>query len=100
MENQKKKISELKVNEGAIVSGTILEVFEIREIAKKTGERISLQEVLLDDGESSIMLTLWDKDVNTLKENDNIEVNGYVTEYNGTLKMSKGKYGNIKKVQT
>ena len=94
MENQK-RIKDLKENENVVIEGTVLEIFEPKQIVKKSGELISLQEVLVDDKETSITLKLWDKQVGTIKENQKIKVNGYVSKFRDALSISTGKYGKI-----
>lgn len=97
--NEIKRIEALQDRENATIEGVILEVFEPKEITRKTGEALRLQEVLVDDGYNSIILTLWADDINSLKQNERVRiVNGYVTEYKGNKKISKGKYGKIEKL--
>jgi ssDNA-binding replication factor A large subunit len=95
MTNEKKKIAELKAGDNAIVEGDVLEVFEVKEMVKKDGQRIILQEVLIDDKSAGITLKLWDKQVNTLKEKDRVRVVGYVSSFRDVLGISTGKFGKI-----
>ena len=95
MTNEKKKIAELKEGDNAIVEGDVLEVFEVKEIVKKDGNRITLQEVLIDDKSAGITLKLWDKQVNTIKEKDKVRVEGYVSSFKDVLGISTGKFGKI-----
>jgi hypothetical protein len=95
MTNEKKKIAELKAGDNAIVEGNVLEVFEVKEIVKKDGNRITLQEVIIDDKSAGITLKLWDKQVNTLKENDKVRIEGYVSSFKDVLGISTGKFGKI-----
>ncbi len=93
------KIENMENGNGYKIEVEVAEVMEAREIIKKTGEKIQMQEVLLEDDTGSILFTLWGKDINTLKENEKYLIDGFVKEYNGNMKMSKGKYGSIKKVE-
>lgn len=93
--NETKRIADVKDRENVTIEGTILEVYEVKEIVKKSGERVSLQETMVDDGDTAITLTLWGEDINSLKENDRVKIQGWVIEYNGNKKISKGKYGKI-----
>lgn len=97
--NEIKRIVDVKERENVTIEGNILETYEVKDIVKKSGERVSLQEVMVDDGEACIILTLWGEDVNSLKENDSVRVQGYVTEYNGKKRIGKGKYGKIEKLE-
>ena len=93
------KISEVRVNEKANIEGRVLEVFDEKVIVKKSGEQTSVKEFLIDDGNASILLALWGDDISTanLGVDDEVIVDGYVTEYKGVKKISKGKYGRITK---
>jgi ssDNA-binding replication factor A large subunit len=97
-ENETKRIADVKDRENVTIEGTILEVYEVKDIVKKSGERISLQEVMIDDGDASMTLTLWGEDANSLKENDKVKVRGFVTEYHNKKQISKGKFGKIEKL--
>ena len=90
-----KKIKDLKEGENVVIEGIAIEVFEPKEIVKKSGERLDLQEVLVDDNESSILLKLWGNHVGTIKENQKLKVHGYVSNFKDTLSISTGKYGKI-----
>ena len=93
------KIKDMRENENVVIEGTVLEIFEPKQIVKKSGELISLQEVLVDDKEASITLKLWDKQVGTIKENQKIKIHGYVSGFRGALSISTGKYGKIEIIQ-
>ncbi len=99
MEKQTKKIADLREGDNAIVEADVLEVFEVKDIVKKDGSRISMQEVLIDDGSAGINLKLWGDKVNTLKPNQKIKVSGYVSSFKGAFGISTGKYGKIEVIR-
>ena len=99
MEKQTKKIADLREGDNAIVEADVLEVFDVKDIVKKDGSRISMQEVLIDDGSAGINLKLWGDKVNTLKPNQKIKVNGYVSSFKGAFGISTGKYGKIEVIR-
>lgn len=99
MEKQTKKIADLREGDNAIVEADVLEVFDVKDIVKKDGSRISMQEVLIDDGSAGITLNLWGNAVNSLKPNNKIKVEGYVSSFKENLKISTGKYGKIEVIQ-
>ena len=52
--------------------------------------------VFLRDETDVLRLTLWQGDINKIKNGDRIEVkNGYTTTYNGDIYLSAGFYGSI-----
>ena len=99
MEKQTKKIADLKEGENVVVEADVVEVFDVKDIVKKDGSRISMQEVLIDDGTAGINLKLWGDKVNTLKLNSKIKVEGYVSSFKATLGISTGKYGKIEVIK-
>jgi ssDNA-binding replication factor A large subunit len=100
MEKQTKKIADLREGDNVIVEADVLEVFDVKEIVKKDGSRISMQEVLIDDGSAGINLKLWGDKVNTLNPKQKLRVEGYVSEFKGSLGITTGKYGKIEILPT
>lgn len=94
-----KKIYDLKSGENVIIEeADVLEVFDVKKIAKKDGTRVSMQEVLIDDKSGGIILKLWGDKVNTLKVNDKVRVEGYVSDFKGQLSISVA-YGKIEMIK-
>jgi hypothetical protein len=98
-EKQIKMIADLKEGDNAIVEADVLEVFDVKEIVKKDGSRISMQEVLIDDGSAGINLKLWGDKVNTIKPNSKIRAEGYVSSFKDVLGISTGKYGKVEVIK-
>ena len=94
-----KKIVELKEGENATVEAEVLEVYDAKEIVKKDGSRISMQEILIDDGSGGIILKLWGDKVNMLKTTDKVKVAGYVSSFKDKLELTLGKYGKIEVIK-
>lgn len=55
-------------------------------------------EALVGDETGSVLLTLWDDQINMFKADDVVEVKkGYTTIYRGSLRLNVGKSGQIEK---
>jgi replication factor A1 len=93
------KISELKSGQGNInVEGVIAELGEKKTFVK-FGRELVLTHAILQDDSGSIKLTLWNNDASRFKEKDRIRIkNGYVSEFQGELQLTSGKFGTIEKV--
>ena len=70
---------------------------EIREVvSKKTGDTLRVTEVLIGDETGSILLTLWNDDIDKAETDHNYEItNSYTTVFKGSLRLNLGKYGSI-----
>lgn len=92
------KISELKAKQGSVeVEGKILEVSPAREF-QKFGRPGKVANAILEDDSGKITLSLWNEDVDKVKEGDVIRIkNGYVNEWQGDLQLTAGRYGSIEK---
>jgi ssDNA-binding replication factor A large subunit len=92
-------ISSLKSGQGNVnVEGTIKELGEQRTF-NKYGRELKLCNGILEDETGNIKLTLWNDDATRFKEGDKIKVlNGYVSEFQGELQLTSGKFGRIEKV--
>ena len=88
-----------------------MKIVELQDGTKKvevTGQIIELGQTVdgagwtradatLKDDTGSIKLVLWDKDTLEVSKGDVISIeNGYVKAYQGTLQLSRGKYGTLK----
>jgi len=92
------KINELKAKQGSVeVEGKILEVSPAREF-QKFGKPGKVANAILEDDTGKIVLSLWNEDVDKVKEGDVIIIkNGYVNEWQGELQLTAGRYGSIEK---
>ena len=90
------KISELKSGQGKV--DVVVEVKSKGEVKviNKYGKNLKLCNVMVSDDSGEISLTLWNDDVEKIKEGDKVKVtNGYVSEFNGKLQLTSGKFGKI-----
>ncbi|MBR9704254.1 hypothetical protein GOV12_02490 [Candidatus Pacearchaeota archaeon] len=93
------KICDLKSGQGSVnVEGSIKELGEIKVI-NKYGKDLKLCNAILEDSSGPIKLTLWNDDAERFKEGDKVKIlNGYVSEFQGELQLTSGKFGRMEKV--
>ncbi len=89
-------ISELSAGmKDVTVTATVAEKSEPREVQTRFGRRL-VADVMIKDGTGSVKLSLWEKQIDSVKEGDEIEVSGaYVTEWRGSLQLSVPKTGKV-----
>lgn len=92
-------IKDLRAGQGKIdVEGIIKSKGEVRVI-NKYGKDLKLCNAVLNDDSGEISLTLWNDDAEKVKQGDNIKIsNGYVSEFNGKLQLTSGKFGKLEVV--
>lgn len=90
------KISELKANQGNVeVEGIVRDKQEPREFVKfgKSGKVCNAK---LKDDSGEISLTLWNDQVDLVKEGTKLKItNGWVGEYKDEKQLSTGKFGQL-----
>ncbi|MEK6916640.1 MAG: SOSS complex subunit B family protein [Nanoarchaeota archaeon] len=89
-------INDLEVNQGKVeIEGEITEMEEVREFSK-FGKEGRVCNATVKDDSGSIKLTLWNEQIDMVKEGDKIKIsNGYVKEWQGEKQLSVGKYGSL-----
>lgn len=89
-------ISELSVGMKDItLIAKVSEKSEPREVQTRFGRRL-VADVTVKDKTGSIKLSLWEKQIDAVKEGDEIEISGaYITEWRGSLQLSVPKTGKI-----
>ncbi|MFX1255331.1 MAG: single-stranded DNA-binding protein [Promethearchaeota archaeon] len=95
------EVSELKIEEltpfakRIQVSFKIISKGEIREItSKRSGETHEICDIQVADSTGSIVLTLWNNDIEMVEESKDYTLsNGYVNVFQNSMRLSKGKYG-------
>jgi len=90
------KISELAADSRKVeIQGKIVQKEESREVSTKFGRK-KVCNAVIEDESGSIMLVLWEADVDKINEGDTVKVeNGYVNEWKGTLQLNIGQYGKL-----
>lgn len=90
------KISELKANQGKIeVEGTITALKQARTF-NKFGKEGKVRNGTLRDDSGEVELSLWNEQADQVNVGDKIKIsNGWVSEYQGKLQLSTGKFGQM-----
>ncbi len=95
------KISELEANQGKIeIEAEVNEMGEVREF-EKFGRQGRVCNATVKDDSGEIKLTLWDDQIDQVKEGDKVKIsNGYVKEWQGEKQLSVGKYGTMEVISS
>jgi replication factor A1 len=69
-------------------------------VSKKETRQHIISEVLLGDETGSVILTLWDNQIEMFKAEDVVQIKrGYTTIYKGSLRLNIGRNGSIEKIE-
>jgi replication factor A1 len=70
---------------------------EVREtISRSDGSTHKVTDALVGDETGSIYMTLWDDNIEKVKEGDIIDVkNGYVSLFKGSMRLNIGRFGSF-----
>ncbi len=93
-------VNELKSGQGNVE--VLVEVVSKEEPRSfnKFGREGKVCNCTVKDDTGEIKLTLWNDDVDKVKEGDKVKItNGYVKDWNGELQLSTGRYGTLEVVQ-
>jgi len=92
------KVGELTPQSRAVnVTAKVVSKSEIREIPMgRDGSAHKVCDALVGDETGSVYLTLWDDNIEKVKDGDSVRVeNGYVTLFKGNMRLNIGKYGKL-----
>jgi replication factor A1 len=94
------KIGELKAGmRGVSVIGNVDSLAEARTVNLRTGGTAQVADAVISDETGSIKLSLWDDQINIVKQGDRISIeNGYTQAFRGENNLNIGKYGKLKKL--
>lgn len=92
-------ISELQPRQGKVdIEVTITEVQPPRTFSKM-GSSGKVANATVTDGSGTITLSLWNEDADKYVVGDKLKLtNGFVSEWQGQLQLSAGKYGKLEKI--
>jgi len=70
---------------------------EVREtVSRRDGSAHRVADVLVGDETGSVYMTLWDDNIDKVKEGDVIDVkNGYVSLFRGSMRLNVGRFGSF-----
>ena len=92
------KVSELTPQSRAVnVTAKVVSKSDIRDIPMgRDGSAHKVCDALVGDETGCVYLTLWDDNIEKVKEGDSVRVeNGYVTLFKGNMRLNIGKYGKL-----
>ena len=94
------KITELKPGmRGVNVEGRIDSITEPRTVNLRTGGTAQVADAMISDETGSIKLSLWDDQINLVKDGDNVAIeNGYTQSFRGENSLNIGRYGKLKRL--
>ena len=90
------QVTDLKAKQGKVdIEVEVIEMAEPREFNKYGKEgRVCTARVKDDSGE--VDLTLWNETIDEVSVGDMLKIeNGYVSEYQGNLQLTAGKFGTM-----
>ena len=97
-------IEELKPYQNRFnVSFKVIEKSEVRETTPRddSSEAHRLCDIKVADKTGSIILTAWDNDIQLLEVDNYYELtNGYVNIFHDSMRLSRGKFGTINKIES
>jgi replication factor A1 len=69
----------------------------LREVvSRRDGTSHKVGEYLIGDETGTVLLTLWDADIEKVKDGDTVEIgNAYVTLFRGQMRLNIGKFGTL-----
>ena len=91
-------ISELRDGmNGVVIEGKVTGKGSPRQArSKKRGEMLTVANATLEDESGSVVLVLWNEQVDHVSAGDRVRVeNGYIGSYQGTLQLTIGKFGKL-----
>ncbi len=90
------QVKELKPRQGNVnIELEVIEVGEVREF-QKFGNVGRVATAIAKDDTGQIKVSLWNEDVDRVKEGDKIRItNGWVSEFQGEKQLSAGRLGKL-----
>ncbi len=78
----------------------VINAGEERSIASKFGGERRLKEFTVGDDTGTVVMTLWEDQVNLANEGDSLAIeNGYISLVRGNMRLNIGKYGKFAKAK-
>ena len=90
------QVKDLQPRQGKVdIVLDIVDVGEVREF-EKFGRAGRVTTAIAKDETGDIKLTLWNDDIKKVKAGDKVKItNGYVSEWQGEMQLSTGKFGTL-----
>jgi len=81
----------------------VLRVGDERKVfSRRDGEEHKVAEALVGDETGTVLLSLWDEDIERVKEKIGASVtitNGYVSTFRGSIRLSLGRFGKLEEAK-
>jgi replication factor A1 len=79
------------------VEAKVIEKSQAREVTSRyKNETYQVADALIRDDTGQIKLTLWNEQIEQVKENDSVKIeNGYVTSFRGEIQLNVGRFGKL-----
>jgi len=97
-----KKVEELKPRSRAVnVIVKVVSKSEVREVVtRRDGSTHRVCDATVGDETASIILTLWDDNIDEINEGETIRIkNGYVSLFRNSMHLNIGRYGSFEKME-
>jgi replication factor A1 len=97
-----KKVEELKPRSRAVnVIAKVVSKSEVREVVtRRDGSTHRVCDATVGDETASIILTLWDDNIDEINEGETIRIkNGYVSLFRNSMHLNIGRYGSFEKME-
>ena len=93
-------VKDLQARQGNVdIVLEIIEKGDVREF-EKFGKKGSVCNAIAKDETGNIKLTLWNEQIDMIDVGDKVQItNGYVSEYQGELQLSTGKFGKLEVIE-
>ena len=90
------KISDLQIGQGKVEIEAEVKSMEEPRTINRFSREIRVANALVFDESGSIKLTLWNEDIDKVKEGSKIKItNGFVNEFQGEKQLTAGKFGKL-----
>ena len=78
---------------------TVKSISSVREF-QKFGKVGRVANATVEDETGTIKLTLWNDDIDNIREGDKIKItNGFVSEFQGEKQLSAGRFGKLEVIK-
>ncbi|MEM2093771.1 MAG: hypothetical protein QXI32_00555 [Candidatus Bathyarchaeia archaeon] len=79
------------------LTAKVVSMNPVREVVSRNdGSSHKVTEFLVGDETGTVLLTLWDADIEKIKEGDTIDIgNAYVSLFKGQMRLNIGRFGTI-----
>jgi replication factor A1 len=84
---------------GVNIEGRIDSITDPRTVNLRTGGTAQVADAMISDETGSIKLSLWDDQINLVKDGDTVSIeNGYTQAFRGENSLNIGRYGKMKRL--